>query len=67
MGMEMLTEIFLFPLKDSRTTGHEITLVKDQCRLDITKFAQRKINEWNKFSADCVTSGSMNMFKNKIV
>ena len=54
--------------KDNRTGGHEVTLVKDQCRLGIRKysFSQRTINEWNKLSADCVTASSMNMFKNKI-
>ena len=38
--------------KDSRTRGHEIKLVKDQCRLDIRKysFSQRRVNEWNKLS-----------------
>ena len=43
--------------KDSRTRGHEVKLVKDQCRLDIRKysFSQRTINEWNKLSTDCVT------------
>ena len=32
--------------KDNRTRGHEITLLKDQCRLDIRKysFSQRTIN-----------------------
>ena len=54
--------------KDSRTRGHEVKLVKDQCRLDIRKhsFSQRTINEWNKLSTDCVTASSVNMFKNKI-
>ena len=53
--------------KDSRTRGHEVKLVKDQCRLDIRKywFSQRTINEWNKLSMDCVTASGMNMFKNK--
>ena len=34
--------------KDSKTRGHEVTLVKDQCRLDVRKysFSQRTINEW---------------------
>ena len=38
--------------KDSKTRGHEVTLAKDQCRLDIRKnsFSQRNINEWNKLS-----------------
>ena len=52
---------------DSRTRGHEVTLVKDQCRLDIRKYSlsQRTINEWNKLSTDCVTASSV-MFKNKV-
>ena len=52
--------------KDSRTRGHKVKLVKDQCRLDIRKhsFSQRTINEWNKLSTDCVSS--VNMFKNKV-
>ena len=54
--------------KDSRTRGHEVTLVKDQCRLDIRKysFSQRTINEWNTLSTDCVTASSVNMFKNRL-
>ena len=44
------------------------TLVKDQCRLDIRKysFSQRAINEWNNLSKDCVTTSSVNIFKNKV-
>ena len=51
-----------------RTRGHEITLVKYHCRLDIKKysFSQRTINEWNKLSTDCVNASSMNVFKNKV-
>ena len=32
--------------KDSKTRGHEVTLVKDQCRLDIRKysFSQTTVN-----------------------
>ena len=54
--------------KDSRTRGHEVKLVKDQCRLDIRKhlFSQRTINEWNKLSMDCITASSVNMFKNEV-
>ena len=39
-----------------RTRGHEVTLVKDQCRLDIRKYSlsQKTINEWNKLSTDRV-------------
>ena len=59
------SNIFLSLKKDNRTRGHEVTLVKDQCRLDIRKysFSHRIINEWNKLSIDCVIDSSVNMFK----
>jgi hypothetical protein len=59
---------FLSIKKDSRTRGHEVALVKDQCRLDVRKysFSQRTINEWNRLPADCVGANSVNLFKNKI-
>ena len=68
MGMKILIEMFLSLKKNSRTRGHEIKLVKNQCRLDIRKysFSQRTINEWNKLSTDCITASRMNMFKNKV-
>ena len=59
----------LFSLKkDSKTRGHKVTLVKDQCRLDIRKhsFLQRTINEWNKLATDCVNASSVNIFNNKV-
>ena len=68
-GYENIDRNMFFSLKkDSRTIGHEVKLVKDQCRLDIRKhsFSQRTINEWNKLSTDCVTASSVNMFKNKV-
>ena len=58
-GYENIDRNMFFSLKkDSRTRGHEVKLVKDQCRLDIRKhsFSQRTINEWNKLSTDCVTN-----------
>ena len=60
--------MFFLLKKDSRTRGHEVKLVKDQCKLDIMKysFSQGTINEWNKLSADCTTASSMNMFRNKV-
>ena len=35
---------------------------------DVSKysFPQRAVNEWNKLSADCVHSSSINLFKNRI-
>ena len=39
----MLTEIHFFSIKkDSRTRGHEVALVKDQCRLDVQKYSFSK-------------------------
>ena len=46
-GYENIDRNMFFSLKkDSRTRGHEVKLVKDQCRLDIRKhsFSQRTIN-----------------------
>ena len=68
-GYENIDRNMFFSLKkNSRTRGHEVKLVKDQCRLDIRKhsFSQRTINEWNKLSIDCVTASSVNMFKNRV-
>ena len=58
-----------FKLKEgSRTRGHKVALVKEQCRLDMRNysFSQRVINEWNKLPNDCVNTSSVNMFKNII-
>ena len=68
MGMKILIKTCFSLKKYSRTGAHEVTLVKDQCRLDIRKylFSQRTINEWNKLSTDCTTASSVNMFKNKV-
>ena len=69
MGMEIFIEINIdLTQEDSRTRGHEIHLVKDQCRLDIRKysFSHRTFNEWNKSLTDCVTASSVNMFKSKV-
>ena len=43
-------------------------LVKWQSRLDVRKysFSEWPENEWNKLSADCVHSSSINMFNNII-
>ena len=48
-------ELYFFPKKD-RIIGHEVTLVKERCRLDFRKysFSRRTINEWNKLSTDSV-------------
>ena len=60
--------IFFSLRKDSRTRRHEVTIVKNQCRLDSRKysFSQKKINGWNKLYTGCVTASSVNMFKDKV-
>ena len=40
-------------------------LSHEECGLT-TLETRRLINEWNKLSTDCVTTSSMNMFKNNI-
>ena len=68
MGMKILNEIFFSLKKDSTTRGHEVILVKDQCRMDtrIYLFSQKKTNEWNELSTDYVNASSVNLFKNKV-
>ena len=46
------------------TIGYDVTLVKWQSRLDVRKysFSQNTVNGWNKLSADCVHSSSINTF-----
>ena len=46
--------------KESRTRGHEVKFVKNQCRLDTR--GQRTRNEWGRLFTDCVTASSVNMF-----
>ena len=60
--------MFLSHKKHKTTRGHDVKLVKVQCRLDISKylFSQRTINEWNILCTDCITASSVNMFKNKV-
>ena len=76
--------IFFFKIKTGNLTrGHDFTLVKGQNRLDFIKYSffLRTVKEWNKlsadcvhsnsvnklFSADCVHGSSVNMFKNIII
>ena len=66
-GYEGVDRNMFFKLKEvSRTRGHEAALVKKQCRLDMRKYSQRMINDWNRLPNDCVNASSVNMFKNRI-
>ena len=44
--------------KDRRTRGHEATLVKEHCGLDIRKypFSQRTMHDWNTLSTDYIST-----------
>ena len=68
MGMKILIEICFSLSRKIAELEDEVKLVKDQCRLNIRRysFSQRRVNEWNKLSMDCITASSMNMFKNKL-
>ena len=68
-GYENIDRNSFFSLKKvSRNRGNEVTLEKDECRLDITKysFLQRTLNEWNTFSNHCVNAISVTMFENNV-
>ena len=61
-GHENIDPNIFFKIKTGKITrGHDFTLVKGQNRLDFRKysFSQRTVNEWNKLSADCVHSSSL--------
>ena len=48
--------MFFSVKKVEHEVGHEVKLVKDQCRLDIRNYSfSQRTNEWNKLSSDCVT------------
>ena len=67
-GYENIDRNFVFSVKEERRTiGHEATLAKKQCKLDIRKVSfsqqQKTVNEWNIIlSADCVGASSVNIF-----
>ncbi len=64
-GYENIDRNIFFTVKEERRTrGHEFTLAKKQCRLDIRNFSfsQRTVNEWNRLSADCEGASSVNIF-----
>ena len=42
MGINIFINIFVSLNKDTWTRGVEVTLVKDQCTLDITKYSKRE-------------------------
>ena len=57
-GYEDVDRNMFFKLKEgSRTRGHKVALVKEQCRLDIRNYS---------FSQRVINASSVNMFKNRI-
>ena len=68
-GYEYIDINICFTVKEERwTRGHRVPIAKNQCRQDIRNVSlpQRKVNEWNRLSTDCVDASSVNIFKNKI-
>ena len=60
--MKILILIYLFLIKESKITrAHNFTLVKQQSRLYVRKYAfsQRTINVWNKLYNDCVQASTV--------
>ena len=66
MTILMSINIFSSVKEARRTSGHEVTLSKRLCRLDMRIFSQRTVNEWNRLSAECVGASNINIFINKI-
>ena len=67
-GHEHIDHNIFFKIRTGEITrGHDFTLVNGQSRLDFWKYAfsKRTVIEWNKLTADCVHSSSVNMFKNR--
>ena len=69
MVMKIWTLLYFSKLRQvNELEDHDLTLVKGQSRLDVRKysFSKKTVNEWNKLSADCMLSSSINMLKNRI-
>ena len=52
---ENIEKKYVFLVKqDKGTSGHEVTLAEEQCRLDIRKFtfSHKNVNECNRLSAE---------------
>ena len=57
--------IFFLKKAGERTVGHDLTLMKEQSRLDVRKYSffQMTIKVWNQLSLDCEHASSVNMFR----
>ena len=62
----MTTEIHFIQSRQNSTRGHEVALVKDQCRLDVRKYSFSQRTERNRLLADCVGANSVNLPKTKL-
>ena len=54
MVMKILINVFFSTEEERTTRGHEVTLAKEQCKLDIRrfKFSRRTVQEWNRLPVD---------------
>lgn len=67
-GMERIKSEYFFVKAEGSTRGHDLKLVKPQCRLDCRKysFSNRVITEWNKLPGDVIACSTVTGFKRKI-
>ena len=70
MDMKNMGRNIFLSVKEERRNGMDMELHQQKSSVDqILKqfsFSQRTVNEWNRLSADCVGTSSVNMLKNKI-
>jgi len=65
-GCYNLQSDLFFTYDEGQRRGHSKKLYKKRCRLDLRKyvFSNRVIDHWNALSDVCVTSNTVNQFKN---
>jgi len=56
------------PIKDIRTRGHSLKLVKHRTDKDLRHyfFSERVVNRWNELDEDTVEASTLNSFKNHL-
>jgi len=62
-----ITDIFQTAV-ETRTRGYTLKLQKNRCNLDLRKylFSERVVDRWNALDHKTVSSGTLNMFKNRL-
>ena len=65
-GCDNLQSDLFFTYDEGQRRGHSKKLYKKRSRLNLRKyvFSNRVIDHWNALSDECVTSNTINQFKN---